>query len=1122
MTEQTPAGQESSHHGTLAWRLANTFTTSRLTMLVIVAVSFFGLFALVETPREENPQIVVPSAQVRVMMPGASSEEVEHLIVTPLEGIMSELPGVKNTYGVAMNSVGVVTVEFFAGEDKEDSLVKLYDRIQTNMDRLPAGASEPHIRSLDVDDMPIVTVTLASAIYDDYALKRLADRVGERLRSLPSVSVVSVRGGRDREVRIDLDPERLFTYGIPLSSVQQVLAASNLAMPAGNVVRDGQLETVFVAGRMRGVEDVRQLVIGQYEGRPVYLGDIADVVDGPPIERDKHGWFTFGAGDPRYVTHGPEQLASVTIGVGKKQGSNAVVIVDEVMDRIHDMEGSLIPHDVYVEITRNDGKKANDAVNLLVEHLGIAVFTVFLVLVVFLGWRAALIVTISVPLVFFVTIGVDLLVGVTINRVSLFAFILALGLLVDDAIVVIENVHRRYEIEGRKARNMAEKARLTVEACAEVGGAANLATAAVVVVFLSLFMIEDMMGQYFTPVGVNVPTAMIASLFIAYTVMPWAARRWLPVPETDAEGHSGEHTHEEGKVARLFRKIVSSSINRAGTRWMLYGGVIVLMLATAMMPAWQFMRSEGVAGPKSPLGVAVAFLPKDNTNTFTVAVETPHGTPLEETNALVRRINAFIVGQPQVVNTQSWVGQMGVVDFVGLLRGSGDRQGSHVAEIRVNLVDKSERATISVDLVRQLRPGIVEIARMIPGTDIQLLEDPPGPPMRATIYAEIYGKDLYMLRQLSDEVTEAFRNSYDMVDVRPEQPEDVLEHRIVVDKEKAALSGVSHLQVAQMLRLLFDEAVLGHIHPTGERHGVPVRVQVPQQYQLDPTRLDRVFVENAAGDAVPLATLVRLEQGVQDRPIFHKNNERVTFVGAELTQTAPFYAVVDLDQRLDGLDLSHLEGGQGLKLKTDNLGTERAVPQTINGYTLFWEGELRFTLDAFGDMGLATMLAMIAVFALLVGYYRSFSLPAVAMVSIPLGFIGIFPGHWITGQDFSATSMIGIIALAGVVIRSSLLMIDFARENVARGMDLEEAIIQAGIIRARPILLTTLAVILGTAVILMDTAFAGLAVALMSGAGVSSALTVLIVPVLYCRVERWRQRRDAKAAEKDALQAKAQ
>ena len=1070
----------------IAWRLSEIFVTSRLTILTILALTFFGSIAIYLTPREENPQIIVPAAQIIVQMPGTSALEVEQLIVTPLEAIVSEIVGVDHTNAVAMNSVGIVGVEFKAGENKEDSLVKLYNRISSNLDRMPSGASAPLIKALDVDDMPVVTVTLASDKYDDYALKQMAEHMAERLHSLPSVSVVTVKGGQDREIRINLDPDRLAAFGVPLTRVRDTLAGNNLSVPAGDTVQEGSTRSVFLDGFFKDADAVRNLVVGQNGGRPIYLGDVSDIVDGPPKERERISRFSFGAGDARNAEFGNLDMAAVTLGVAKKKGTNAVFMADDTIERIRRMQDEFLPRDVHVVVTRNDGEKADDAVNLLIEHFFIAVSTVFLVLILFLGWKEALIVTMTVPLVLFVTIGADFIHGITINRVSLFALILSLGLLVDDAIVVIENIHRRYYNGG------GEKKDITIRACAEVGGAANLATATVIVVFLSLMLVGGMPGQYFYPVAFNVPVAMAASLFLAYTVTPWAAYRWVGMGHREEEAEA-----RPGRLERAYRWLMELSMNRRAVRWAIYGVTLATLSLTVLQPAWQFVRPEGVAGPKPSFGVAMGFLPKDNKNTFKVSLQTPETTPVEMTDRLVREVNAILVKNPLITNTQSWVGQSGVIDFNALLRGSGDRVGANIGEIRVNLIDKHARETSSIELVRELRPAVEAIAARYPGTYVQMVEDPPGPAMRATVLAEIYGKDLDVLRELSGRAEEIFAATFDMVDITTSEPLDVVEYKIVVDQEKAVLSGVSNAQIAAILRPLYAGEVIGRIHSDNSRHVVPIRVRVPYSQQPDPNHLENIIVENAAGQGIPLSELVQVVSGLRDRPILHKDNERVTFVGGELAQTSQIYAIADLDAKLDGMEI-----GNGTLLETRNLSLASTAPETVGTYQLLWNGEIRLMLDTYRDMGMVMGLAMVFVFLLLVGYYQSFMTPLVAMAAVPLGMIGVFPGHWIMGADFSATSMVGIIALAGVAIRSSLLIIDFIRENQGQGMALQEAAYQAGVVRARPILLTTLAVILGSAIMLTDPVFGGLAISLIFGTGVSSALTIIIVPVLYYRANR--------------------
>jgi multidrug efflux pump subunit AcrB len=1079
-----------------AGRLANLFATSRLTVLFMLACTLLGVLAVTLTPREENPQIIVPGAQVRVFLPGASAAEVEQLVIRPLEDIVKQIPGVDHTFATAMNSAGMLAVQFEVGQDKEKSLVKLYDRILGQRDRLPADAGAPLIVSVDVDDVPIVTVTLASQTYDDYALKRLADRLLDGLRSLESVSASYVKGGRDREVRVELEPDRLQSFAVTLDQVRGVLAAANVSAPVGSVVQQGQNQSVFLDGFLNSADDLKRVMVGNHAGRPIYLGDVATLVDGPPDERTRLSRFAFGPADPRFGKGLDAEIPAVTLAVAKKPGTNAVVVADEVLARIERMQQQFIPAGVELVVTRNDGQKADDAVNVLIEHLGIAVFSVFLVMVFFLGLKEALIVGVTVPLILGLTLGVNYLFGPTINRVTLFALILSLGLLVDAAIVVIENIHRHYARLGQR-----NKRAVTVQATNEIGSPTNLATIAVMLVFVSLVpMLTGMPGQYFYPVGFTVPLAMAVSLLVAYTVVPWAANRWLK----PGEGHDLEDHDPKDRLHRVYHAVMTPLIHRPGLRRGVLLGMVAAIVLSLLQPAWQFVRPAGVSGAQSWLGVEMAMLPKDNKNTFNISLDMPAPTPLETTDRAVREIGAVLRENALILNYQSWIGEAGVIDFNGLLRGTGGKAGPQVAELRVNLIDKTERSTTSIEIVRELRQRLLAIQSRYPGSVIQLVEDSPGPPVRAMVMAEIYGPELGPLRAVGKQVEAAFRQTYDMVEVNDSEPDDVHEHRLVVDRQKAALSGVTTGEAAIALRRLLDGETLGRVHIAGEKNAVPIRLQIPRRHQIDPALLARVYLVNRQGKPVPLSELVRRVPALADRPIQHKDGERVVYVGGELVRTAPVYAVLDLDRRLDGLPLP---GGE--RLATGNLRFNPVMPDTIDGYRLLWDGEIRMTLDSYRDMLGALGLALTLVYLVLVAYYQSFAIPLVAMAAIPLGLAGIFPGHWLMGQSFTATSMIGVIALAGVVVRNSLLIIDFVLDYRRQGLDLREAILEAGAVRLRPILLTALAIMLGSAVMLTDPVFGGLAISLIFGTLVSTVLTLIVVPLLLYLLLRYKDRKEA-------------
>lgn len=1068
-------------HLNMAGSLANTFISSKLTVLVMMTCLLLGFMAVLLTPREENPQIIVPGAEIFIALPGASAEEVEQLIVNPLEAIVREITGVDHTYAAAFNSLAVINVQFEVGENPEKSLVKLYDRVLGKREQLPANASSPLIKSVDVDDVPIITITLSSDEYNDYALKRLADRMVERLHSMDEVSVTAVKGGRDLEVRVELDPERLLAFDLTLNQITNSLKAANISIPMKTQVRNNQNSSIYLDSFLSSEDDVKNLIVGVHNDKPIYLADVAEIIVEPNNERQTLSRFAFGPADTRFNQSINPEMPAVAISVAKKQGSNAVFVAEDIIKRIERLKNNMIPDGVHVVVTRNDGEKANASVNNLIEHLGIAIFSVIIVCIFFLGIKEALIVGITVPLILGLTLGISFLAGLTINRISLFGLILSLGLLVDSAIVVIENIHRRYKnLEGK------EKSDVTVLATNEIGNPTNLATFAIMMVFLSLLLVSGMIGQFFYPIAFNVSVAMISSLIVAYIVTPWAANRWLK----SGEGKDLEDNDKTDNLHKFYHWAITPLLSSRKYRYISILLILCIIGLSILQPAWQFIRSEGISGPISKGAVALALLPKDNKNTFNITIDMPEYTPVEVTDQVTRDLGHILLKNQYITNYQTWLGQSGIVDFNGLLRGATNKLGPHIAEIRVNLTDKKERDISSVLLVKALRPDIEAIERRFPGSVIQLVEDPPGPPVRATLLAEIYGPDLNKIRKISSEVASAFKETYDVIEVKESEVEDVHQYRLVVDKEKAALSGVSAVEVAQAIRRLVNGEDLGRLHLSGEKQIVPIRLHVPREHQIDPVLLSRVYITNRENIKIPLSELTYSIESWQDRPILHKDYERVAYVGAQLKDSAPVYAVMDLDQRLDKRIIADTQ------LNTGNLQLKSIAPDTIDGYQLLWDGEIRLTLDTFRDMFLALGIALTFIYLLLVGYYRSFILPLIAMSAIPLGIVGVFPGHWLMEQPFSTPSMIGVIALAGVVVRNSLLIIDFVLDYMKLGMPLHEAVSEAGAVRLRPILLTALAIILGSAVMLTDPVFGGLAISLIFGTVASTILTLLVVPVL--------------------------
>ena len=1043
----------------IAGRVTQVFVNNKLTLLIIVFALITGVFAFIMTPREENPQIVVPAANIIISKPGASPKEIEQLIVKPLEAILQGMNGVEHTYGIAMNSVGVVSTQFYVGEDKEASLVKLYDRIMSNLDRMPPGTQQPLIKPVDVDDVPIVTISLSSQKRDDYQLRKIANDALEFLRRMDNVSISFIHGGRPRQINVELDLARMKRFNINLLEIHKALEATNIDIPSGTLINHNRVTTVSAGGALRNVDDVKQLIVGLREHRPVYLKNIAQISDGPG-EIDTVHRIGFG---PAYKNTRPDdyEVAAVSIAIAKRSGTNAVTVAEEVLEQLDVIRETVVPADVDINITRNDGERARDAVNVLMEHLAIAIATVVALLVVFLGWRAAGIVTLTIPLILFIVLTVGYISGQTINRITLFALILSLGLLVDDSIVVVENIFRHY------ARKGADKLHSVIDAVNEIGKPTNLATLAVILAFLPMAWVTGMMGPYMGPIPFNVPIAMIISLIIAYTVAPWAAYRWLKIEP----GHGDDHSN--GRLEDWYTRGMQVLLISAKARSRFFIGIGVAMILVLSMPLFDL--------------VLFKMLPKNNTNTFNVTIDMPNGTTLEATDRVARRVGDILRQHPQVETYETTVGQPGVADFNGLLRGNSLKRGPHIAEVRANLRNKHDRSISSIDVVLDLRESMAQLASET-GASIKLVEDPPGPPVRATILAELYGPDYATLQKLAADIREnVFANTDDVVDIDDSLEEDTRRYRIIVDREKALLAGIAPAQVAEALHAYLAGIKAGSMRMEFEKEPVPIEFRIPVADRTQAVDLKQIFFSNPQGRQVLLTDIAEIRTQTEEKTILHKDQRPVVYVTGELGSTSQIYAVLKMWRYLSDHSLP-----DDVQIKQYFM----AKPDTL-GYSLRWDGEMRLTLDVFRDLGSAFAIAIILIYLVLVGYYRSFGIPLIVMGAIPLTIIGVLPGHTIMGQYFTATSMIGVIALAGIVVRNSLLLIDFILEYRRSGHTVDEAVLRAGQTRLRPIMLTAMAIVLGTLVIIVDPVFGGLAVSLIFGTIVSTILTLFVIPLIY-------------------------
>ncbi len=1078
----------------IAGKIATAFIHSKITMMIVIAITLAGMMAFLVTPREYNPQIVVPAANIIVPKGGATPEEVENMVVKPLETILSALPGVDHTFGYAGNDFGVVTVQFEVGENQVDSLVKVYNQLMQNMDKMPPDTQQPIVKPINVDDVPIMTLAVTSTEMSGYDLRDVSLKLVENLRNIPGVSFTDVIGGQQRAVNVWLDAQKISLTGMSLSAISEMLLGSNVSTPVGSMVNNNKNQLIRVNGFLGNAKDVGEIIIGMDNGRPIYLKDIAKIEDGP---KESEVYTRIGFGPAGAFSSKGEQ-AAVTISLAKQPGTNAVDVANLVLDKLEELKKSVLPSNIDIVVTRNDGEKANAAVNLLMEHLGIAVASVVVIMVLFLGWREAGIVTLTVPLILFVVLFIGMLAEQTINRITLFALILSLGLLVDAAIVVIENIHRHIH-NGFDPEKFDE---VIIKATNEIGNPTNVATIAVILAFIPMLFVTGMMGPFMAPIPFNVPVAMIASLLVAYMLVPYMAYRFLgkkAIKEMqERESLETHHVEKEDWMQKLYEASITPLIDSRTKRNVFLGAVLIALIGAMLQPALQFMRGDDMNGPLHPAGVEVKMLPYDNTGTFLVQIDMPEGTALEATDRVVRHVGERLSLTPNVTDYSVYLGDHAPIDFAGLVRGDLIKQGANFAQIRVNLVDKHHRSESSHDIVINLDAELTELRKVFPSANIKLYETPPGPPVTTQIMAELYGPDYDKLREAALEVGKSFNQIYGLINVDDSVTSDTETFEVNVDREQANLLGVAPAQIAKMLRDYINGYELGYMHLDNVREPVNIIVRLPRSARTVAEQLLSLRVQSRGGEAVPLSAVANIEKVMHAKPILARDQHKMVMIGGELLKSSPVYAVLSLDKMLDGVTLPET----GVTFHTANLGFVAATPDDVMDYTILWGGEMRLTLDVFRDMGSAFIVALIFIYLILVGYYKSFMIPTIVMGAIPLTMIGVFPGHWLTDQAFTATSMIGVIALAGIVVRNSLLLIDFILEYEREGKSLKASVIEAGKVRFRPILLTALAIMFGSMIMVTDPVFGGLAVALIFGTLSSTVLTLLVIPSLYY-IWRW-------------------
>ena len=1091
----------------IAGRVAHAFLHSKLTPLIVLAVSLLGVLAMFLTPRTYNPDIVVPVVNISVARPGSNAQEMLDQVVRPLEALLASIEGVDHTYGVAQDDAAIVTTRFKVGQEEERSLVKVYNQVNSNLDRIPPGAAQPLVQLLSLYDVPILTLTLSSAEATPEELRDVALHFVEQLRSVPGVGKTSLQGAAPRAVRVELNAARLAGFSLSPEMVATAIRAANIDLDAGAVVKDGMRRPIRVASPLRDADDVANVVVTVRGARPIFLRDVASVTTAP-ANSERRSFFALGpaaAGDGGLKAGAAEP--AVTISVARQKGTNGVEVASSVLAKLASIEREALPQGVTVTVTRNDGATADDAVNTLVEHLTISIIAVVAILLVFLGWREASVVALSIPLILFVVLGVGLVSGQTINRITLFALILSLGLLVDDSIVVIENIHRHLHHEPQ--RNLS---RLVVAAANEIGTPTIVATFTVILALIPMAFVTGMMGPFMMPIPFNAPIAMLASLFIAYTVVPYVSYRWLRgkamrvMAEVRAATFEERGEQRRDRLRDAYLHLLRPLLDGGPRRQVLMGGVLLLLLAALLQPAWQFVRPSGANGPMSLFGVGLKMLPDDNVNTLLVEIDAPAGTALEENGRAAEAVGRMLAQNRYVTNYQTFLGEAAPEDFAALVRGDAMRTGPDFAQIRVNLVNKHDRGVGSHEIAQQLYDGLAPARAAFPATRIKLMETPPGPPVRSQMMAALYGPSYDELRKLATEIRDAFYpRAYGMINIDDSTQRRVEELRVVVDEKAAAMVDFAPGEIAAALRAYFAGEEVGAVHVPQALEPEPIILRLPRSARTGGGDFAGTYLPNRDGRLVSLESMARIKTVAADQPIYTRDQHLVAYITGHMLYSSPVNGVVTLTKLLSGLKI-----GDAQRLKVDNFGFTPSKPDDVASYNLFWLGEMRLTLDVFRDLGAAFIVALLLIYLLLVAYYRSFVMPLVVMGAIPLTLIGVFPGHWAMRQPFTATSMIGVIALAGIVVRNSLLLINFILARRAEGFSLEDAVLEAGAVRLRPILLTALAIVLGSAIMISDPVFGGLAISLIFGAFASTTLTLFVIPLTYYLWQDWRHRRQAR------------
>jgi multidrug efflux pump subunit AcrB len=1009
-------------------------------------------------------------ADVMVGYPGASPTEVENRVAKPLEKIISNIKGVEHVHTMAMNGQAMLIVQFYVGQDVERSYVKLYDELAKHEDMFPKGVYKPMVKTRSIDDVPMLGLTLWSENMDDFQLRQIAEEVTSEVEKVKDVAITKEIGGRNRELKVVLDKDKMAENGVDALGIMQMIQANNGSSQSGSFVNNDQEFLVTTGKFLSSAEDVESLVVGVNKNMPVYLKQVATVEDGPSSARS-YVSFGYGKANEKFKKDQSEYPA-VTISIGKVKGADAMKISEKIIAKVEQLKKNLIPADVHVEVTRNYGETASDKVGELLLHLGIAIIAVTFLVILAMGWRGGLVVFFSVPLTFALTLFAYYLLGYTLNRITLFALVFVVGIVVDDSIIIAENMHRHFKMKRLPFKQAA------IYAINEVGNPTILATFTVIAAILPMAFVSGMMGPYMSPMPIGASIAMILSLFVALTVTPYLGYHLLQ--EKDEQQHKHDEGMETSWVYKIYNKLERPLLDSSSKRRILLLITVVLLIGSVTM---FFTKS-----------VVVKMLPFDNKNEFQVVIDMPEGTTLERTAAVTKEIAQYLSTKPEVVDYQNYIGTSAPITFNGLVRHYDLRGGSNMADIQVNLLHKDERKLQSHDIAKEMRPEIQKIAKKY-GANVKIIEVPPGPPVLSTLVAEIYGPNYKDQIKVANQVKDILKNTTDIVDIDWTVEDNQVEYKLQVDKEKAMLNGIAPQQVVGNLTYLLKEYPVSNLYDENSYDNVGIVLSLDDKDKTSLQDIQNLKIKGSQGNMIPVSDLVKVVRDTLQKTIYRKDQKRVVYVTADMAGAleSPVYAILGMNEKL-----AKMKVPKGYKV--NELYMEQ--PSDESDFTVKWDGEWQITLEVFRDLGVAFLVVIVIIYMLIVGWFQNFKTPMVMMLAIPLSLIGIVFGHWLLSAFFTATSFIGMIALAGVMVRNSVLLIDFIEIRLNEGVPIKQAIIEAGAVRTTPILLTTGAVVIGASIILFDPIFQGLAISLVFGAIVSTVLTLLVVPVIYYITER--------------------